>query len=223
MSLLKAVKPIQDFDPLNDKVALMLKSFTIKKNDGILGKKKRYSEPYILAVTITEKQFKNKEISFATEPYPNIKTDEKKSFLGAGLRIYGPETPGEYIAFNVLVMESENEVRESGKMIKEILDSPSMKTAILPLFSIEPSLAIATQLIISVTELIAEQMEKKKDNKYLLSTGTLLRDIMGTESFPFQVGETISDSNDFVDLEFRVLPIGKNAKHKKTSETKQFE
>ncbi len=220
MSILNAALSIEDFNPKKDKVALMLKSFTINGKDGGLGRKKRqYSEPYFVGLTIAANSFGNQEINFGTEPYPNTKRKDKREFLGTGMRIYGPENPGDFLLFQLLVMESDSDIREAGNNIRTIMNGPEVKSGILPLLAVNPSIAIAAEVLKHLSGIISKQMMKNKDDELMRTSGTLMRDVMGDQDLPFKVGKILTDRNDAVDLELEVLGISNRSRHRKQTES----
>jgi hypothetical protein len=65
MTLSNASMPNKDFNPNKDKIALMLKAFTILSKDAGLGKKNRlYSEPYFVGLSLSESVFSAHQINF---------------------------------------------------------------------------------------------------------------------------------------------------------------
>lgn len=219
MSILKAALPIQDFDPNQDKIALMLKSLTVKvKDDGIGKKNRHYSEPYIIGMSIAQNGIGNQGINLANATYPNTRMNQKKEFIGNGLRIYGPENPGEFLVFEILVMESDQDVRDAGMVLDEVMNSDEVKNNLLPMMAVNPTMAVATKVLSTVCSLVAKILKENKDDQLLRIHGTLMRDVMGTEDMPFMVGKLISDQNDKAHAEFDVLALSKSDRHKRQTQ-----
>jgi hypothetical protein len=219
MSILKAALSIQDFDPDHDKIALMLKSFTVKVKDKGLGKKNRhYLEPYIIGMSIAQNGIGNLGINLANASYPNTRMNDKKEFIGNGLRIYGPENPGDFLVFEILVMESNQNIRDAGMVVEQVMMSDEIKHTLLPKLALNPTLGLATQVLSTVSRLVAKILQDTKDQQLLRVHGTLMRDIMGTEDLPFMVGKTISDQNDMAHAEFNVIGLGKGDRHKRQTQ-----
>jgi hypothetical protein len=219
MSLLTASIPIEDFNPNKDKIALMLKSFTITAKDEGIGKKKRqYSEPYFVGLSLSESGFGAQQINFVTDSYPKTRRGDRREFLGNGMRVYGPENPGGFLVFDILVMESDSDVRAVGDSIRSIMNSKEVKGTILPLLAVNPSMAVAVEVLSATSNLIGKILQNNKDDQLMRVHGTLMRDIMGSNSLPFNVGQIISDKNDFASVEFEVLGIKNNTRFKPKTE-----
>ena len=219
MSLLSASVPIQDFNPNKDKIALMLKSYTILRNDGGLSKNKRqYSEPYFIGLSISESGFGNQKINFVTDFYPKTRKDDKREFLGNGMRVYGPENPGMFMVFNILVMESDSDIRAVGEKIREIMNSKEIKGTVLPMLAVNPSMEVAVKVLTTTADLVGKILKNNKDDELIRVHGTLMRDVMGTTSLPFSVGQILSDKNDFASVEFEVLGIKNTSRFKAHTE-----
>lgn len=219
MSILKAALSLNDFDPDQDKIALMLKSFTVKVKDKGLGKKNRqYLEPYIIGMSIAQNGIGNLGINLANASYPNTRMNEKKEFIGNGLRIYGPENPGDFLVFEILVMESNQEIRDAGKVLGEVMGSDEIKNNLLPKLAVNPTMGIATQVLSTVCSLVSKILKDTRDEQLLRIHGTLMRDIIGTTDLPFMVGKTISDKNDMAHAEFDVIGLGKGDRHKRQTQ-----
>jgi hypothetical protein len=219
MTLLKASIPVEDFNPNKDKIALMLKAFTILSKDAGLGKKKRlYSEPYFVGLSLSESGFSAQQINFVTDAYPKTRKGDRRDFLGNGMRVYGPENPGGFLVFDILVMESDSDVRAVGEQIRSIMNSKEVKSTILPLLAVNPSMAVAMEVLSATSNLVGKILEKNEDDQLMRVHGTLLRDVMGSNALPFNVGEIISDKNDFASVEFEVLGIKNNTRYKPKTE-----
>lgn len=218
MSVFKSVVPLDEFSPVNDKIAVMLRSFTIKKRIGVGDNK--YSEPYFVTIAIPQnKKFEFKNVEFATKFYPKTRRNAKIEALADGIQIFGPANPGEFLAFCVLVMESDEDVRQAGELLDVTLKSGFADAAFAALGTINPTVALATQLTETLAKLIANQMRKNKDDQIFLTSGTLLRDVMGGKSLPFHINEVMKPCNDFVDLEIQIFPVSSSNKSKKKTFT----
>jgi hypothetical protein len=221
MSILDARIPIEDFDAHQDKIALMLKSLIVKTKDGGVSKKsRRYSEPYIIGLSIAESGLGNQQINFADQYFPNTRINQKKEFLANGLRVFGPENPGQFLIFDILVMESDDKERKNGERLRQIMNSADVQSKILPMLSgINPTMAVATEVLSILGSLIANQMKANRDDELLRVHGTLLRDVMGTDSNPYNVGDLITDANDAAEVEVSIFAVKKSDRHQKQTES----
>ncbi len=221
MSILDARIPIEDFDAHQDKIALMLKSLTVRTKDSGVGKKsRRYSEPYIIGLSIAESGLGNQQINFVEDYFPNTRINQKKEFLANGLRIFGPENPGQFLIFDILVMESDEKERKNGERLRQIMDSTEVKSGILPMLSsINPTAEVAVAALKALSGLIAGQMKANRDDELLRVHGTLLRDVMDTDSHPYHVGKLITDANDAAEVEVSIFAVKKSDRHQKQTES----
>lgn len=211
MSLQRSLIDLSDFNPDRDKIALMLKSFTVKRNDGGLFKKKKFSEPYILSLAVAQN---GAQIEKATRDYPNTKTGEPYSFAFDGMILY-EGNPGDFLVFSVLMMESDKDIREAGAKMDAVIGSPEAKNIIGMLAGGNPTVALATTVLQSLTSLLSKSMKENKDDELVLVQGTLLKNIIGAETLPFRVNETISSGNPAADMTLTVLPIAGTSRRKK--------
>jgi hypothetical protein len=221
MSILDARIPIEDFDAHQDKIALMLKSLTVKTKDSGFGKKnRRYSEPYVIGLSIAENGLGNQKINFVEQYFPNTRIHQKKEFLANGLRIFGPENPGDFLVFDILIMESDDKERKNGEKLRQIMNSVEVTNGILPkLAGINPTITVATEVLGLLGSLISSQMKANKDDDLLRTHGTLMRNVMGTDSHPYNVGDLITDANDAAELEVSIFAIKRNDRHQKQTES----
>jgi hypothetical protein len=219
MSIYQSVIPQDEFDPQKDKIAVMLRSFTIKKGTGIGDG--RYSEPYFIFISIPESgNSKIDKIDLLTKSYPKTRKRVKNEMLGDGFQIYGPANPGEYLAFSVLVMESDEDVRKTGKTLDDVVKSNFVKVFKKVVTGINnPTAAIAFQVAEALGKEMAVLMSEDKDDSLFYTAGSLLRDKLGENSMPYKIQSVMNPSNAYVDLEIQVLPIAGDTKSKKKSRT----
>ena len=213
MSISKSAISSERFDPGVDKIALMLQSFRLlKKTDNF-----RYAEPYVVGFSVSGNQRTEQPFEFVFQTYPNTRKGELKDFKGDGLRLYGPANPGEYLAFSILLMESDADVRETGRMIQEALDSKLLKDTLPALVMANPTAAIATQLLTEVTNIVSGIMSKNKDDELLRMSGTLFQNVIGTSYLPYRIKENFKDQNHKAEIEVRVEALAGADRHKKHS------
>jgi hypothetical protein len=219
MSIYQSVIPHDEFDQMKDKIAVMLKSFTIKRSTGFRDTK--YSEPYFIFIAIPESGNSNFEkIEILAKSHPKTRKKVKNEMLGDGYQIYGPANPGEYLAFSVLVMESDEDVRKSGETLDTLVKSNFSKVLKKVIAGVgTPASAAAVTVADALVKELATLMTKDKDDSLFYITGSLLRDVMGKDSIPYQIQTVINRSNEYVDLEIQVLPVAGDAKIRKKSRT----
>ncbi len=211
MSILNAVISASQFNASRDKIALMLQSLTLfKKAD--FG---RFSEPYVIGFSVSANQKLENPFDFIYQTYPKTRKNEKKEFQGEGLRLYGPDNPGEFLAFSILLLESDADVREAGTRIESALNSDLIQKTLPKLFVANPTAAIASKGLLQLTNLFASIMQGNKDDELLRMSGTLFQNVIDSEFLPYQVQETFADRNSRAELEVKVLPLLGGTRHRK--------
>ena len=191
----------EQFDSSTDKIALVLKEFTLLKNaDGIF---QRYNEPYIISLAIDENGANNPAIDFNILPYPKVRKGDTIQFGGQGHLLYGPNNPGEFLAYSILFMESDRDVRDLGKTIERILESQVVDLGAKTLLQANPTFGTALSILTSLTELISSEMQQNKDDELYRRNGTLLRDIPPL----YNINSTFNGRNDFIESQVRVLAL----------------
>lgn len=190
-----------NFDPKKDKIAVVIKQFTLlKKADGFL---QRYSEPYILSLAIDESGAHNPAIDFNVLPFPNVKKGDTIDFDGQGHLVYGPKNPGEFVAYSILYMESDQDIRTLGKQIEKIVKSEAVKIGMKELLKAVPTYATTITVLTELTSLVSKKMQENKDDELFRRNGTLLRDVTPA----YDILRTYSGSNDFIESKVSIIPL----------------
>lgn len=213
MSISKSAIPTDVFDPVKDKIALMLQSFTLlKKPDAF-----RYAEPYVLGFTVSSNQPVGQPFAWAYHTYPNTKKGERKDFHLEGLRLYGPENPGEFLAFSILLMESDAKARDMGKAIQEALNSNLVKNILPALAMANPTATVALKLLTGVTDIVAGIMVSNNDDELLRISSTVFQSVIGTSQLPYRIKESVKERNAKAEMELRIEALAGTDRHKKHS------
>lgn len=192
---------MKDFNSKKDKIAVVVKEFTLKKKSEIFFDK--YSEPYIVSMAIDEGSAKNPSIDFNILPFPHVKKGDKITFDGVGHLIYGPKNPGEFLAYSILFMESDQDVRDFGKLVEDIMKSEAIKIGAKALLAAVPTYSTAVTVLQKLTELLAVQLQKNKDDELFRRNGALLRDVVPA----YDILRTYESSNDFIHTKTSVIPL----------------
>ncbi|SEH05035.1 hypothetical protein [Candidatus Venteria ishoeyi] len=192
---------MKEFDPKNDKIAVVVKEFTLKKKSEIF--LDRFSEPYIVSMAIDEGGANNPSIDFNILPFPNVRKGEKISFDGQGHLIYGSDNPGEFLAYSILFMESDKDVRDFGKLVEEIMTSEAVTMGAKALLTAAPTYSTAITVLQKLTELMAKQLQKNKDDELFRRNGTLLRDVTPA----YDILRTYESENDFINTKTAIIPL----------------
>lgn len=192
-----------DFDPFTDKIAVLVNEFELKKNPDWPF---RYSEPYIVSMAIDQGGANNPSIDFNILPFPKVKKGDVITFDGQGHLIYGPANPGEFVAYTVLFMESDKDIRNLGNTIEGIIKIEAVQIGMKELLSTNPSYSTASMLLLKLAELIASTMKKNKDDELYRRNGTLLRDTVT----PFEIATSFDGGNDFIRSKVTVIPLSRD-------------
>lgn len=192
---------MEPFNPETDKIAVVVKEFTLKKKSEVFFDK--YSEPYIVSLAIDEKGASQPAIDFSVLPFPQVKKGDRVSFDGHGHLIYGPENPGAFLAYSILFMESDKDVRTFGKTLEEVVTAEAVKMGAKALLAAAPAYATAVNILQKLTTLMAIQLQKNKDDELFRRNGTLLRDV----NPPYDILRTYESENDFIKMQTSVLPL----------------
>ena len=192
---------MENFNPKTDKIAVVVKEFTLKKKSEVFFDK--YSEPYIVSMAIDESGAKSPAIDFNILPFPNVKKGDKVSFDGVGHLIYGPNNPGEFLAYSILFMESDQDVRDFGKTVEEVMKSEAIKIGAKALLAAVPTYGTAITILQKLTELMAVQLQKNKDDELFRRNGALLRDVIPA----YDILRTYESSNDYIHTKTSVIPL----------------
>jgi len=189
------------FNPQSDKIAVVVKEFTLKRKSEISFD--RYSEPYIVSMAIDEGGANNPSIDFNILPFPHVRKGDKISFDGQGHLIYGPDNPGQFLAYSILFMESDKDVRNFGKLVEDIMKSEAVKIGAKALLAAAPTYSTAITILQKLTEFIAVQLQKNKDDELFRRNGTLLRDVVPA----YDILRTYESENDFINTKTSVIPL----------------
>jgi hypothetical protein len=192
---------MENFNPQSDKIAVVVKEFTLKKKSEVFFDK--YSEPYIVSMAIDEGGVENPSIDFNILPFPHVKKGDKISFDGVGHLIYGPNNPGEFLAYSILFMESDQDVRDFGKLVEDVMKSEAVKIGAKALLTAVPTYSTAITILQKLTELMAVQLQKNKDDELFRRNGALLRDVIPA----YDILRTYESSNDYIHTKTSVIPL----------------
>ena len=192
---------MSDFNPKEDKIAVVIKDFTLKrKGEGLFN---RYSEPYILSMAIDQSGAKAPTINFNVLPFPKVRKGDTISFDGQGHLIYGPQNPGEFLAYSITFMESDQDVRDAAGVIEGIVKSEAVKVGAKALLVANPTYATAVEVIGKLSDLVISAMKKNKDDELFRRSGTLLRDVTPA----YDILRTYTSENDFIKTNVAIIPL----------------
>jgi len=194
------------FDKMTQKIAITVPQFTLLKgSDGLFRKQHRYNEPYIVSFAIDESGEDTKSVKFNYMPFPKVKPGGSVIMLGDGHLVYGPKQPGDFAAVSILLMESDQDMRDLGKRIEDVARSKFVDLGLKMLLSVKPEAAGIIAVLKELTQLVSGALKNDGDDELFRTEGTFLRDLPN----PYHVNREYRTGNDFVDLRLRILPMEK--------------
>ncbi|OYQ37229.1 hypothetical protein CHU92_08535 [Flavobacterium cyanobacteriorum] len=206
------VKPI-GFEPMEDKIAIVINNFTLTKNPDWPF---RYSEPYIISMAIDQGGANNPAIDFSILPFPKVRKNNTVDFDGHGHLIYGPANPGEFVTYTILFMEDDNDMRNLGQAIEDIIKGEATNIGMKALLKASPTISNSALLLSRLSEIIASRIKKDNDDELYRRSGTLLRDVEN----PYGISQSFEGGNDFVKSRLTIVPLTKELRVNK--DTKQI-
>jgi hypothetical protein len=192
------------FDKDKDKIAVVVRDFTMKRlHEGLFD---YHAEPYIVSTAIDAGGGGGATIEFNVKPFPNVRQGDKITFDGQGHLVYGPKNPGEYVVYSILFMESDQDVRDLGQTIEDILKSEATKLGLKAILAARPEVGLALTLVEKLTELVASLMKKNADDELYRRSGTLLRDVEP----PFDVLRSYIGGNEYIECKTSIIPLSQS-------------
>jgi len=190
---------------MSDKIAVVVPRFKLlASSDGPRGSRKLYrNEPYLVTLAVDAGGGEGPKISFNSAFYPNVRQGDTVSMLGHGHLCYGPKNPGEWVAVSILVMESDEDIRERGKMLNRLVPEVMGDSSIMGVLKMNPTVAVVAGVLSSVTGLIAKALVNNTDDLLLRTQGTFLRDV----AVPYQVNRAVKKSNRWAEIDLAVVPL----------------
>jgi hypothetical protein len=192
---------MENFDPKTDKIAVVIREFTLKRKSEIFFD--RYSEPYIISMAIDEGGSKKPSLNFNMLPFPNVKKGDKITFDGQGHLIYGPDNPGQFLAYTILFMESDKDVRNFGKLVEDTIQSEAANIGAKALLAAAPTYSTAITVLQKLVEFMAVKLQRNRDDELYRRSGTLLRDVRP----PYDILRTYESANDYIHTKNSVIPL----------------
>lgn len=162
-----------------------------------------YSEPYILSVAIDSTGNANPEISFNFMPFPKVRRKATVTMLGDGHLLYGPKNPGEFVALSILIMESDADMQERGRIMKELVESKAVELGLKAIILSNPGSAAIVGVLKELTSFIAGVLSKNGDDELFRLEGSFLRD----QPNPYHINRIYTQLNEFVKVSLKIIPL----------------
>lgn len=195
------------FNKHTDEIAITIPAFRMRKSAD-LGK----NEIGIITIAIDANGVSNPTPSVFTNSFfiPNVKKWTWVKFGGQGRIVYGPKNPGSFVYYNVLFVESDQDVREFGDTLQEIFDSSEAKTIIQTLATINPTALLITSVVSALGKLVGKILSKNKNDLIYSTEGSFFQ---GTNP-PYNIGDQFNTVGDHIECEIKVLPLIANNEEK---------
>ncbi|WP_205700944.1 hypothetical protein [Jeongeupia sp. USM3] len=145
----------------------------------------------------------NPEIDFNFMPFPKVAPASTVTMLGDGHLLYGPKNPGEFIALSILMMESDADMQERGKLIKEIIESRAADLGISAIIAANPGSAAIVGILKELASFVASALSKNGDDELFRAEGSFLRD----QPNPYHINRSYEHQNDFVKVTIQIIPL----------------
>ena len=132
-----------------------------------------------------------------------MRKGDRISFDGQGHLIYGPANPGSFLAYSILFMESDRDLRETGDVVEEIMNSQAVEMGAKSLLLANPGYAAAADILQKLISLIAKRLKANRDDELYRRNGTLLRDVTP----PYDILRTYTSENDYIQMQTAIIPL----------------
>jgi hypothetical protein len=193
-----------DFDRKKDHIAITVPYFRMRKSaDGL----DRWNEINIATIAIDEKGQDNEGpavyINMLKMEHP-VKSWERVDFAGSGRLVYGPAQPGAFVYCAILFLESDNDSRDLGKLLREVAAGAEIKSIVTAVGAlVNPTASIILSLLSPVAAIVGKVLEGSKDDIIYTQEGIFLRDIKP----PYHIGDSFKRTNDFIESSLTVIPL----------------
>ncbi len=183
-----------------NRIAITIPSLVLKKSSDV-GRRAK-NEPYIVTSAIDGNEAEGQRPTLGVRVFPKISPGEAVGLVGSGHLVYGPDDPGDFVAFSILVAESDKDLGNGlGAAHEQAKNNDKVKEALKTATGIGAAVAVADIAI----EVMLAVLKRNKDDQLYRVDGTLLRDVEpGYRNNKFTVG------NEYVDMTIQVFQLGGN-------------
>ena len=199
------------FDPTNDKIAITVPRLTLNKEslgEGFdplfeLGLDGIYNEPYFVSLAIDAHGAKQRSLEFNYAEFPKVRKGDVVEMIGDGSLVYGPKNPGDFVAIGIAVFERDEDVRDFGKILKNLIDSKATELGLKAFLAANPGATAIANILRELLKLISATIAQNKDDFLLRTEGVFLRDTR----VPYQVNRQFHRENEYVGIDVKVIPL----------------
>lgn len=188
------------FDKEKDQIAITIPRFRMRKSAD-LGK----NEIGIVTIAIDSSGTSNPTPTLFTNSFfiPNVKKWSWVDFGGHGRIVYGPKNPGSFIYYNVLFVESDQDVREFGETLSTIFESNEVSTVVKALATPNPTTLLVSNVVSELGKLVSKLLKKNKNDLIYSTEGSFFQ----ATNPPYNIGDTFSTQGEHIECSIRVLPL----------------
>ena len=179
-------------------IAITIPRLVLKKSSDV-GRDAK-NEPYIVTSAIDSKGTENQQPTLGARVFPRVSPGEAVGLIGSGHLVYGPGDPGDFVAFSILVAESDKDLGDAlGAAHEQVKSNDKFKEAIKKATGISAAVAGAGMAI----DVVLAVLNRNKDDQLYRVDGTFLRDVEpGYRNCAYTVG------NEYVELTVQVFALG---------------
>ncbi|MCE0825439.1 hypothetical protein LVQ78_05245 [Buttiauxella sp. A2-C2_NF] len=197
------------FNRLEDKISIylthlrILKSFDFARNT---------LEPFLIAI-ITDKQNGQLRMTHRVFNFPNSIVNQLIVNSDTSICLYGPENPGEFVTANLMLIESDADIRTVGQEIETFINNESGKKELVEKLITNPTIQVITSLAEGILSGIALLMKHNSDDPIMFIYDTWEQG----KNPPYGTNQFKLHSNRAAEMTLSVYPTPKLAQQKWTT------
>ena len=181
-----------------NRIAITIPRLVLKKSSDV-GRRAK-NEPYIVTSAVDSSGVANQIPTLGARVFPKVTPGEAVGLVGSGHLVYGPEDPGDFVAFSILIAESDQDLgNELSAAHQKVTENSQFKDAVKNATGVGAAIAGASMAI----GVILAVLKRNKDDQLYRVDGTLLKGVEpGYRNNEFTVG------NEYVELTIEVFALG---------------
>jgi hypothetical protein len=197
------------FNAQKDNIAIFLTHLRILKPFNIVS---QYLNPYIIAI-VTDKADGKLKMSYRYFDFPNSKVYQSIIKAESSVLVYGPNNPGEFVTLNLMLMDSDANIRLAGQDLDSLMNQAANKIDIVAALSANPAVPVITSLAEEIFKFVAAEMKKNNDDPIMFIYDSWLQGLTP----PYGINQYKLHSGPAAELTLSVYPIAENPQNKWTS------
>lgn len=197
------------FNPLEDKISIYLTHLRILKHFDF---GKDVLDPYIIAI-ITDKQNGQLRMTHSVFSFPNSIVNKLIVNSDNSICLYGPENPGELVTINLMLIDSDEDIRIVGQKIETFINNESGKKELVEKLITNPTTQVITSLAEGILKGVALLMKNDKDDPIMFIYDTWEQG----KNPPYGINNFKLHSNRAAEMTLSVYPTPKLVQQKWTT------